>query len=67
MLLGTPKAENAAEYRGSFDKMLEYLRKAAAINPDSDASKEYTAKADRMVKKREEIEGVYRRLNEFNK
>lgn len=67
VLLGTPKAENAAEYRGSFEKMLEYLRKAAAINPENDASKEYAAKADRMSKKREEIEGVYRRLSEFGK
>ena len=62
VLLGTPKTNNSAEERGSFDKMIEYYRKAAAVNPESDAGKSYTAKANELQGKREEMVSWYREL-----
>ncbi|MCE9534501.1 MAG: hypothetical protein K8T89_25775 [Planctomycetes bacterium] len=65
VLLGTKKADNEAEYRGSFDKMIEYYGKAAAINPDSEVSKRYAAKAKEMQANRETVIMTYRRLAEL--
>lgn len=62
-LMATPKADNATEYRGDIGRAIDYLRKAAAINPDSEAGKRYTAAADKMNENREKIEDFYRQLN----
>ena len=47
VLAGALKEQNSAEHLGSLDKAIEYYRKAAAINPDSDISKHYAGEADR--------------------
>jgi hypothetical protein len=61
-LLGVPKADNPGEFRGNFDRMIDDYRKAAAINPDSDASKKYARWADEKQVKRAEIEKIYQEL-----
>lgn len=65
VLSGVPKEENAAQFRGSIDKAIDYYRKAAAVNPGSDVSKKYTSDADNLKLKKNEIETFYRRLNEL--
>jgi tetratricopeptide (TPR) repeat protein len=63
VLCGTPKPDKTDEYRGSIDKAIDYYRKAAAINPDSAASKKYAAAADKLKNKQGETETFYRTLN----
>jgi len=65
VLLGVPKEDKNNEYRGSFDKMLEYYRNAAAINPDSEASKSYAAEAKKLESQRTQIEDFYRDIYRF--
>ena len=36
------------DYRGNVDKAIEYYEKAAAIFPDTDFSKKYKARADKL-------------------
>src|SRR5947208_683523 len=47
-LVGFPTAEGGNDSRGSADKVIEYYEKAAAIFPDSEPSKRYKAKADKI-------------------
>lgn len=63
-LLGVPKVEGVG-YRGDFNRMIEYLKKAAAINAGSDASKSYEQKIATMQAKQREIEDFYLRLGEM--
>ena len=51
-LMATLKAQNSADYRGSFDEMLKDYQNAAAINPDSEVSKGYAAKAAKLKENR---------------
>ena len=64
-LLGTPKEEKNDEFRGNFDTMIKYYRQAAEINPNSDASKSYTATADKKKSQQAEIEKFYKDLNQL--
>lgn len=61
----TPKTDKPNENRGSLDKRIEYLRKAAAIEADSDASKKYSADAEKLAKDKAEMDEFYRRLNQL--
>lgn len=55
-----------AKSKGSFDKVIENYRKAAAINPDSEASKSYAKEADKLRAKRDEMEKFYNRIRELS-
>ncbi len=65
-LLGVPRTEGTG-YRGDFNKMIEYLKKAAAINSGSDASKSYEQKIATLTAKKGDIENFYRRLVELSR
>jgi hypothetical protein len=47
-LVGLPTAEGGTDSRGNADKAIEYYDKAAAIFPDSEPSKRYKARADKL-------------------
>lgn len=65
VLSATPKADKATEYRGSLDKAIDNYRKASQIEPASEASKAYKAKADNLQANKGEIEAFYRKLEEL--
>lgn len=47
-LVGLPTAEGGSDSRGSVDKVIQYYDSAAAIFPDSEPSKRYKAKVDKI-------------------
>lgn len=61
-LLGVPKADLSGEFRGSYNKMVEYLKKAASVNSGSDPSKSYEQKAADRLAKEQEILDFYQRF-----
>jgi hypothetical protein len=47
-LVGLPTAPGGTDSRGEVDKVIEYYEKAASIFPDSEPSKRYKARADKI-------------------
>jgi|SoiMethySBSTD1v2_1073268.scaffolds.fasta_scaffold830490_1 hypothetical protein len=54
-LVGLPKPDNQAEFRGNVDKALEYYDKGTAILPDTDFTKRYKARADKIRANKEKF------------
>jgi hypothetical protein len=65
-LLGIPRANDDKAMRGDFNRMIEYLKKAAAINAGSDASKNYDNKIATRSAQQQEIVTFYQRLYQLN-
>lgn len=64
-LLAVPRADGTG-MRGDFNRMIEFIKKAAAINGGSDASKNYDQKVATRSAQRTELEDFYRKLYEFH-
>jgi hypothetical protein len=64
-LLGVPRTDGTG-MRGDFNRMIEYIKKAAAINGGSDASKSYDQKVATRSGQRTELEVFYQKLYEFH-
>jgi tetratricopeptide (TPR) repeat protein len=47
-LVGLPAADNKSDSRGNVDKAIDYYEKAAAIFPDTEFSKRYKARAEKL-------------------
>jgi tetratricopeptide (TPR) repeat protein len=52
-LVGMPTTDGGTDSRGSLDKAIEYYKKAAAIFPESDASKRYLKLAEEREKNKD--------------
>ena len=65
-LMGIPKADLSGGFRGDPGKMVEYLKKAAAVNPGSDPSKSYEQRAATRSGQAQELADFYRRLTELS-
>jgi hypothetical protein len=63
-LLGFPRADNSGS-RGDYNRMIDYLKKAAAINSDSDAARNYEQTAKIRAARQQEIDDFYKRLYEL--
>jgi hypothetical protein len=48
-LVGLPAADGKSDSRGNVDKAIEYYEKAAAIFPDTEFSKRYKARAEKLT------------------
>jgi len=59
-LLGV--TDPSGQFKGNFDKMIDYWKKAAAINPGSEASKGYEAKANSLQQNRASLEDFSRQI-----
>lgn len=52
------------KYQGDINKVIEYYKKAAAVKPDSEHSKEYAKTAEKIEQKKEAIVKFYQDLHE---
>ena len=61
-LVGMPTAAGGTDSRGSADKAIEYFRKAAGIFPDSEPSKRYKERADKLEANKEQFVATQKKL-----